>query len=113
MNAFPFFLDCSRILFATWWLYVVILTSSYTGGLTAFMSSTENFLPVNNLKDMASRPNAKWIAPRGTALESFIKVIYFSLKQRSLHPPTKCFKFMLEGEQKKVDKNFTSYHKND
>ena len=39
-NLFLNFSDCSRILFATWWLYVVILTSSYTGGLTAFMSST-------------------------------------------------------------------------
>ena len=35
---------------------------------------TENSLPVNKLADMINRPNAKWIAPRGTALESFIKV---------------------------------------
>ena len=34
----------------------------------------ENSLPVNKLADMINRPNAKWIAPRGTALESFIKV---------------------------------------
>ena len=29
---------------------------------------------MNKLADMINRPNAKWIAPRGTALESFIKV---------------------------------------
>ena len=47
------------------------------------MSSTDNSLPVNDLEDMAQRPNAKWITPRGTALESFIKV-HFVFQMKSL-----------------------------
>ena len=42
--------------------------------LLKLITCTENSLPVNKLADMINRPNAKWIAPRGTALESFIKV---------------------------------------
>lgn len=63
-----------RILFGTWWLFVVVLTSLYTGGLTAFMTQTETKLLINTLDDLASRSNAKWVTVGGTALESYIKV---------------------------------------
>lgn len=63
-----------RILFGTWWLFVVVLTSLYTGGLTAFMTKTESSLLVNTLDDLSQRSDAKWVTVKGTALESYIKV---------------------------------------
>ena len=66
--------NATRTLFGTWWIFVVIITASYTGGLTAFMTSPDNTLPVNNLEDLKTRPSAKWVTVKGTALESFIKV---------------------------------------
>ena len=46
---------------------------------------TENSLPVNKLADMINRPNAKWIAPKGTALESFIKVHIHCVRDYCAH----------------------------
>ena len=68
--------NATRTLVGTWWVFVVIMTASYTGGLTAFMTSPDNTLPVNNLQDLQTRTSAKWVTVKGTALESFIKVIF-------------------------------------
>ena len=65
--------NATRTLFGTWWIFVVIMSASYTGGLTAFMTSPDNTLPVNNLQDLETRSSAKWVTVKGTALESFIK----------------------------------------
>ena len=55
-------------------LHLTKFSFQYTGGLTAFMTSPDNTLPINNLKDLETKTSAKWVTVKGTALESFIKV---------------------------------------
>ena len=51
----------------------MILTSLYTGSLTAFIASNEVHLKVKDLQSLVENPDAKWITVNGTALESYIK----------------------------------------
>ena len=53
---------------------MLVMTSSYTAGLTAFMTSNNSPLPVNSIHDLVERPQSKWVTVSGTALEDFIKV---------------------------------------
>jgi hypothetical protein len=41
----------SRILFASWWIFVQVLTSFYTAELTAFLTLTDTSLPIKNFDD--------------------------------------------------------------
>lgn len=69
--------DSIRIIFATWWIYITILTSFYTANLTAFLTLSRFTLPINNPKDILSKKQA-FISQRGFAIEYAIKnVRYF------------------------------------
>ncbi|XP_068230785.1 glutamate receptor ionotropic, delta-2-like [Palaemon carinicauda] len=65
--------DSSRILFATWWLFIMIVTSFYTANLTAFLTFNGLKLPIQNVKDLAQDPSISWIAYNDGALVEIIK----------------------------------------
>ncbi|XP_066999764.2 glutamate receptor ionotropic, delta-1 [Anabrus simplex] len=65
--------DSSRMLFATWWIFITILTSFYTANLTAFLTLSKFTLPIENAYDVA-RWRYKWVAQRGGAIEHIIAV---------------------------------------
>ncbi|PSN56156.1 Ionotropic receptor 76b [Blattella germanica] len=60
--------DSTRILFATWWIFITILTSFYTANLTAFLTLSKFTLPIEGPKDLAKN-RAGWISHKGTSLE--------------------------------------------
>ena len=66
--------DSSRILFATWWIYIVILTSFYTANLTAFMTFNGLSLPVTSVFDLNSYGQVRWLATEDDAIKYFIEV---------------------------------------
>ena len=65
-----------RILFGTWWIFTLIVTSYYIAQLTAFMAKVDSSFPVNNLEELVNSSTSKWITISGTALEASIKVIF-------------------------------------
>ncbi|XP_026480060.1 ionotropic receptor 93a-like, partial [Ctenocephalides felis] len=64
--------DSTRLLFATWWIFITILTSFYTANLTAFLTLSKFTLPINEPKDLLVK-NYKWTARQGSAVEYVVK----------------------------------------
>lgn len=64
--------DSIRVAFATWWIYITIVTSFYTANLTAFLTLAVFSLPINIPKDMLDQRQA-FISQRGFAIEYAIK----------------------------------------
>ncbi|XP_070160806.1 glutamate receptor ionotropic, delta-2 isoform X1 [Polyergus mexicanus] len=60
--------DSTRILFATWWLFILILTSFYTANLTAFLTKPQFTLPINNLEDIV-RKGYQWATYKGRTID--------------------------------------------
>lgn len=67
-----FIADSTRLLFATWWIFITILTSFYTANLTAFLTLSKFTLPYNSMEDIRDH-NQKFVATRGGAVEYAIK----------------------------------------
>jgi hypothetical protein len=61
------FADSTRLLFATWWIFILILTSFYTANLTAFLTKPQFTLPIKSLHDIAHK-NYRWVAYKGRTL---------------------------------------------
>ncbi|KAF5281305.1 hypothetical protein FQR65_LT14766 [Abscondita terminalis] len=60
--------DSTRLIFATWWIFITVLTAFYTANLTAFLTLSEFTLPVAKPSDIGSK-SYTWITDRGNAIE--------------------------------------------
>ncbi|XP_011706689.1 PREDICTED: glutamate receptor ionotropic, delta-2 [Wasmannia auropunctata] len=60
--------DSTRILFATWWIFILILTSFYTANLTAFLTKPQFTLPINSVQDIV-RKGYQWVTYKGRTLD--------------------------------------------
>lgn len=68
--------DSIRVAFATWWIFITILTSFYTANLTAFLTLARFSLPINVPKDIIDK-RQPFISQRGFAVEYAIKNVSF------------------------------------
>lgn len=79
--------DSIRVAFATWWIFITILTSFYTANLTAFLTLARFSLPINVPKDIIDK-RQPFISQRGFAVEYAIKNVsqyfIFTLISQSL-----------------------------
>lgn len=60
--------DSIRVAFATWWIFITILTSFYTANLTAFLTLARFSLPINVPQDLVDK-RQPFISQRGFAVE--------------------------------------------
>lgn len=72
LNIILYASDSTRLLFATWWIFITILTSFYTANLTAFLTLSKFTLPINNVDDIIKK-NQLFIAHRGGCVEYTVK----------------------------------------
>ncbi|XP_062134409.1 ionotropic receptor 93a [Drosophila sulfurigaster albostrigata] len=70
--------DSTRLLFATWWIFITILTSFYTANLTAFLTLSKFTLPYNTVNDILSK-NKHFVSLRGGGVEYAIRTTNESL----------------------------------
>ncbi|KAL6257038.1 hypothetical protein P5V15_011973 [Pogonomyrmex californicus] len=75
--------DSTRILFATWWLFILVLTSFYTANLTAFLTKPQFTLPINSVQDMVHK-SYQWVSYKGRDLD-FLLSQYESEELRFLN----------------------------
>lgn len=68
--------DSIRVAFATWWIFITILTSFYTANLTAFLTLARFSLPINVPKDLVDKRQA-FISQRGFAVEYAVRNVSF------------------------------------
>uniref|UniRef100_A0A1I8NWC1 Ionotropic glutamate receptor C-terminal domain-containing protein n=1 Tax=Stomoxys calcitrans TaxID=35570 RepID=A0A1I8NWC1_STOCA len=74
--------DSTRLLFATWWIFITILTSFYTANLTAFLTLSQFTLPFNTVNDILTK-NKHFVSQRGSGIEYAIKLTNESLSMLS------------------------------
>ncbi|CAL7933450.1 unnamed protein product [Xylocopa violacea] len=60
--------DSTRMLFATWWIFILILTSFYTANLTAFLTKPQFTLSINSLEDIVHK-GYNWITYKGRMVD--------------------------------------------
>lgn len=60
--------DSSRLLFATWWIFITILTAFYTANLTAFLTLSQFTLPIQRTSDIGTYKYS-WVTDRGNAIQ--------------------------------------------
>nr|AVH87308.1 ionotropic receptor 20 [Holotrichia parallela] len=65
--------DSSRILFATWWIFITILTAFYTANLTAFLTLSRFTLPISSIADIGTKKYS-WVSPKGSAIEAALDI---------------------------------------
>ncbi|XP_047989105.1 glutamate receptor ionotropic, delta-2 isoform X2 [Leguminivora glycinivorella] len=63
--------NTTRILFTTWWLFIILLSAFYTANLTAFLTLSKFTLDVENPEDLYKK-NYRWVAPEGSAVQYVI-----------------------------------------
>ncbi|XP_057653722.1 glutamate receptor ionotropic, kainate 4 isoform X1 [Diorhabda carinulata] len=63
--------DSSRLLFSTWWLFILILTAFYTANLTAFLTLSKFTLPIKSAKDIG-RNHHQWVTNKANAIRDQI-----------------------------------------
>lgn len=61
-------LDSTRLIFATWWIFITILTSFYTANLTAFLTLSRFTLPINSWDDIY-RTEKEFVSTKGGCVE--------------------------------------------
>ncbi|XP_047517997.1 glutamate receptor ionotropic, delta-2-like [Pieris napi] len=75
--------NTTRVLFATWWLFIILLSAFYTANLTAFLTLSKFTLDIETVQDLYTK-NYRWVAPEGGPVEYAIKNpdedIHFLLK---------------------------------
>ncbi|CAH1993607.1 unnamed protein product [Acanthoscelides obtectus] len=63
--------DSARLLFATWWLFILILTAFYTANLTAFLTLSKFTLPINSASDLG-RKRIPWVTNKANGIRDVI-----------------------------------------
>ncbi|BES90105.1 Ligand-gated ion channel [Nesidiocoris tenuis] len=64
--------DSARMVFAMWWMFILILTAFYTANLTAFLTLSISTLPIKEIDDVA-KDGRHWFALEGGLIENSIK----------------------------------------
>ncbi|XP_076240309.1 ionotropic receptor 76b [Calliopsis andreniformis] len=60
--------DSTRMLFATWWIFILILTSFYTANLTAFLTKPQFTLSISSLQDIVQK-GYNWVTYKGRTID--------------------------------------------
>ncbi|XP_047518136.1 glutamate receptor ionotropic, delta-1-like [Pieris napi] len=75
--------NSTRVLFATWWLFIILLSAFYTANLTAFLTLSKFTLEIETVQDLYNK-NYRWIATEGGPVENAVKnpdeEVHFLLK---------------------------------
>lgn len=70
--------DSTRLIFATWWIFITILTSFYTANLTAFLTLSRFTLPINSWDDIY-RTETEFVSTKGGCVEYAILNVSYLL----------------------------------
>jgi ionotropic kainate glutamate receptor 2 len=67
----------TRIIGAIWWFFTLILISSYTANLAAFLTVDRSITPIESVEDLASQSKISYGALDGGSTMTFFRVSHF------------------------------------
>ena len=65
-----------RIVGSVWWFFTLILISSYTANLAAFLTSERMQNPIESAEDLAKQTEIKYGTLNGGSTQEFFKVSF-------------------------------------
>ena len=65
----------TRMVASCWWLFTLIMVSSYTANLAAFLTSAQMSAPVNSAEDLAKQTKIKYGTYCCGSTNAFFKVV--------------------------------------
>jgi len=74
----------TRIVAGMWWFFTLIMISSYTANLAAFLTVERMDSPIESAEDLAKQTKIKYGALRGGSTAAFFRVIFFRNKYQSM-----------------------------
>nr|ARO76467.1 ionotropic receptor 4 [Conogethes punctiferalis] len=60
--------NTTRVLFTTWWIFIILLSAFYTANLTAFLTLSKFTLDIETPQDLYKK-NYRWVSPEGSAVQ--------------------------------------------
>lgn len=66
-----------RIVGSVWWFFTLILISSYTANLAAFLTAERMQSPIESAEDLAKQTEIKYGTLEGGSTKDFFKVKFF------------------------------------
>ncbi|KAF7282954.1 hypothetical protein GWI33_001764 [Rhynchophorus ferrugineus] len=73
---------CSRLATASWWFFSLIITSSYTANLAAFLTMSRKDDSIDSVEELATQSKVKYGCLKGGSTASFFEKSNNSLYQR-------------------------------
>ena len=70
----------TRIVGGMWWFFTLIIISSYTANLAAFLTVERMVSPIESAEDLAKQTNIKYGTIAGGSTMTFFRVILFLIK---------------------------------
>lgn len=64
----------TRMAAGVWWFFTLIMVSSYTANLAAFLTVETLVTPFKNIDELAEQKEVKYGAKKGGATENFFRV---------------------------------------
>ncbi|XP_028038422.1 glutamate receptor ionotropic, delta-2 isoform X2 [Bombyx mandarina] len=64
--------NTTRVLFATWWLFIILLSAFYTANLTAFLTLSKFTLDIETPEDLYKK-NYRWVSVEGGSVQHTVK----------------------------------------
>ncbi|XP_028160886.1 glutamate receptor ionotropic, delta-2 isoform X1 [Ostrinia furnacalis] len=72
--------NTTRVLFTTWWIFIILLSAFYTANLTAFLTLSKFTLDIENPQDLYKK-NYRWVSAEGGAVQYVVsspnEVLYY------------------------------------
>lgn len=74
-----------------WWFFTLIMISSYTANLAAFLTVERMDSPIESAEDLAKQTKIKYGALRGGSTAAFFRVSLHTVHNRYLSIPLRFF----------------------
>ena len=70
----------TRIIATMWWLFILVVTSSYTANLAAFLTVERMESPIESAEDLAKQTKIKYGCLESGSTRAFFRVCTFEAK---------------------------------
>ena len=67
-------MQSSRTIFASYWIFVIVVVATFTGNLTAFLTISKADMPFDSLAEMAEQTEFRYGVQEGVVQHMLLKV---------------------------------------
>ena len=72
--------SAGRTLLSCWWIFCIVIVTTYSGNFVAFLTVTKEILPFNDVEGLVAQNTYKWGTAGATVFETILKVTFILVK---------------------------------